>query len=108
MQTMGFSQPNRTLVLPKTSSVLIARMKHGVSPPDRLMGKAGIPKREKPLPRPCNWQDDLRNETDVADDLCAPARALENDFTAMEVFEFRAMTNADDGRFFELLRQEFH
>ena len=104
----GLSQSSRTLVLPKTSSVLITQMKHGVSPPGRSMGKAGIPKREEPLPRPCNWQDDLRNEANIADDLCAPAPALENDFATMKRLEFRAMTNANDGRLFKLLGQELH
>ena len=45
---------------------------------------------------------------DIADELCAPAPALENDLTTMKGFEFRPMTDADDGRAFELPAQEFH
>jgi hypothetical protein len=40
---------------------------------------------------------------DVADELCALAPALENDPSAMKGYEFGPMTDANDGRVFELL-----
>ena len=43
----------------------------------------------------------LQNEI-VADELCAPAPTLENDLTVMKGFEFEAMTETNDGGFFEL------
>ena len=45
---------------------------------------------------------------DIADEACSTAPAQENDFAVMKVRQFRAMTDADDGRIFEFLRQQFH
>ena len=42
------------------------------------------------------------------DELGARAAALENDLTLMKGGEFRAMTDANDGRVCELPRQESH
>ena len=51
---------------------------------------------------------ELRNVMDIANELCTPAAVLKNDLASMKAREFRAMTNADDGRLFELLEQELH
>ena len=72
------------------------------------MREAGIPTRQEAHPRPFGWRDGLQSATDVADELCALAPALENDLSAMKGFEFGPMTDANDGRVFELPRQERH
>ena len=72
------------------------------------MREAGIPKRQESHARPSTRQDGLRSAIDVADELCAPAPALENDLSTMKGFEFGPMTDANDGRVFELLGQELH
>src|SRR6516225_3037147 len=45
---------------------------------------------------------------DLADEPCAAAATQENDFAMMKVRQLRAMTDADDGRVSELLRQQLH
>src|SRR5262249_4936165 len=45
---------------------------------------------------------------DLADEPCAAAATQENDFAMMKVGQLRAMTDADDGRVSELLRQQLH
>ena len=72
------------------------------------MREAGIPTRQEAHPRPSARQDWLRKAIDVADELCALAPALENDLSAMKGFEFGPMTDANDGRVFELPGQEPH
>src|SRR5262249_16519948 len=66
--------------------------------------EAGIPTRQKPFA----WQSARGLWKDVADELCALRPALDNDLSVMKGFEFRPMTNANDGRMFELLGQQFH
>ena len=72
------------------------------------MREAIIPTRQEAHPRPSARRDWLPNATEVADELCALGPALENDLSAMKGFEFGPMTDANDGRVFELLRQEPH
>ena len=72
------------------------------------MREARIPTRQEALPRPSAWQDGLRSAIDVADEFCALAPALENYLSAMKGFELGPMTDANDGRVFELPRQERH
>jgi hypothetical protein len=45
---------------------------------------------------------------DLADEPCAAAATQENDFAMMKVRQLRVMTDADDGRVSELLRQQLH
>src|SRR5262245_32889874 len=45
---------------------------------------------------------------EVVDERCAGAPASENDCAVMKVRQFRAMSDADDRRVFELLGQELH
>ena len=45
---------------------------------------------------------------DLADEPCAAAATQEHDFAMMKVRQLRAMTDADDGRVSELLRQQLH
>lgn len=45
---------------------------------------------------------------DLADEPCAAAATQENDFPMMKVRQLRAMTDADDGRVSELMRQQLH
>ena len=72
------------------------------------MCATGIPTRQESHPRPSSRQDWVWDATEVADELCALAPAPENDLSAMKGFEFGPMTDANDGRVFELLRQEPH
>ena len=72
------------------------------------MREAGIPTRQGAFPRPSAWQHGLRSAIDVAEEFCALAPAPENDLSAMKGFKFGPMTDANDGRVFELLRQESH
>ena len=59
-------------------------------PPWSFDARSWNSKGQKRHPRPFTRHDGLRNEIDVADKLCAPAPALENDFTAMKGFEFES------------------
>jgi hypothetical protein len=58
---------------------------------------------KSPFLPPSAQKDGLRK--DVADELCALGPALDNDLSVMKGFEFGPMTNANDGRVFELLEQ---
>src|SRR5215471_20932661 len=58
--------------------------------------------------KPFAWQSARGLWKDVADELCALRPALDNDLSVMKGFEFRPMANANDGRMFELLGQQFH
>ena len=72
------------------------------------MREAAILTRQESHPQPSFRQDWIWDATEVADELCALAPALENDLSAMKGLEFGPMTDANDGRVFELLRQESH
>jgi len=72
------------------------------------MREAGIPTRQEAHPRPSTRQDGLRSAIDIADEFCAVAPVLENDLSAMKGLEFGPMTDANDGRVFELPGQERH
>ena len=45
---------------------------------------------------------------DVAGEPCAAVATQESDFAVMKVRQFGSMTDTDDGRVFELLRQQPH
>jgi len=45
---------------------------------------------------------------DIADEACSAAPAPENDLAVMKFSQLCAMTDADDGRIFEFLRQQLH
>ena len=72
------------------------------------MREAAIPTRQESHPQPSSRQDWVWDATEAADELCALVSALENDLSAMKGLEFGPMTDANDGRVFELLRQEPH